>query len=68
MFFFEGDGGDRDLHSLPTRRSSDLVQESIGYMGCAAVHLKAMIDELSENEKDLVPVDNSLADVFKGWD
>ena len=37
-------------------------------MGCAAVHLKAMIDELSENEKDLVPVDNSLADVFKGWD
>ncbi len=48
--------------------SVKLVQESIAYMGCAAVHLKAMIDELSENEKDMVPVDDSLADVFKGWD
>jgi hypothetical protein len=48
--------------------SVKLVQESIAYMGCTAVHLKAMIDELSENEKDLVPVDDSLVDVFKDWD
>jgi len=45
-----------------------LVQESIAYMGCAAVHLKCMVDELGENEKDLVPVDGSLTDVFKEWD
>jgi len=48
--------------------SVKLVQESIAYMGCAAVHLKAMIDELSEDEKDRVPIDESLVDVFKGWD
>ncbi len=48
--------------------SVKLVQESIAYMGCAAVHLKAMIDELSEDEQDRVPIDESLVDVFKGWD
>jgi len=48
--------------------SVKLVQESIAYMGCTAVHLKCMIDELSENEKDLVPLDNTLLDAFKDWD
>lgn len=48
--------------------SVKLVQESIAYMGCAAVHLKSSIDELSENEKDLVPVDASMTDAFKDWD
>ncbi len=48
--------------------SVKLVQESIAYMGCAAVHFKSMIDELSENEKDLVPVEASLTDTFKDWD
>ena len=33
--------------------SVKLVQESIAYMGCAAVHLKGLIDELNENEKEL---------------
>jgi hypothetical protein len=37
-------------------------------MGCAAVHLKGVIDELSESERDLVPVDDSLLDAFKDWD
>ncbi len=48
--------------------SVKLVQESIAYMGCAAVHLKCMIDELSENEKDLVPVEDSLTETFNEWD
>jgi len=48
--------------------SVKLVQESIAYMGCAAVHLKGMIDELNEGEKELVPVDDSLLDAFKDWD
>ena len=48
--------------------SVKLVQESIAYMGCAAVHLKSMIDELDESERDLVPVDDSLLDAFKDWD
>lgn len=48
--------------------SVKLVQESIAYMGCAAVHLKGMIDELSESERELVPVDDSLLDAFKDWD
>ncbi|MDH3257099.1 MAG: hypothetical protein OEM27_05740 [Nitrospinota bacterium] len=48
--------------------SVKLVQESIAYMGCAAVHLKGMIDELSESERESVPVDSSLLDAFKDWD
>jgi len=48
--------------------SVKLVQESIAYMGCAAVHLKGVIDELSDDEKELVPVDDSLLDAFKEWD
>src|SRR5262249_23649872 len=28
-FFFEGDGDPRDLHSFPTRRSSDLAREAL---------------------------------------
>ena len=48
--------------------SVKLVQESIAYMGCAAVHLKGMIDELSANERELVPVDTTLLDAFKDWD
>jgi len=48
--------------------SVKLVQESIAYMGCAAVHLKSVIDELSENERELVPVDDSLLETFKEWD
>ena len=48
--------------------SVKLVQESIAYMGCAAVHLKGVIDELSESEQELVPVDDSLLDAFKDWD
>ncbi len=51
-----------------TAMSVKLVQESIAYMGCAAVHLKGVIDELSENERELVPVDDSLLDAFKDWD
>ncbi len=48
--------------------SVKLVQESIAYMGCAAVHLKGVIDELSDSERELVPVDDSLLDAFKDWD
>ena len=48
--------------------SVKLVQESIAYMGCAAVHLKSSIDELSEDEREQVPVDSSLLDAFKDWD
>lgn len=48
--------------------SVKLVQESIAYMGCTAVHLKCMIDELSENDKDLVPVEASLTETFNEWD
>jgi hypothetical protein len=30
--------------------------------------LKGMIDELSANDRELVPVDASLLDAFKDWD
>ena len=44
-----------------------LQQESIGYMGCAAVHLNEMIHGLDEDQKQEVPVDESLMNAFKEW-
>lgn len=43
-------------------------QECMAYMGCAAVHLKQLIAELSDEQKDEVPVDEQLLKVFEGWD
>src|SRR5690606_41832448 len=37
IFFFERSGAHRDLHSSPTRRSSDL--SGAGMNGCSAVHI-----------------------------
>ena len=45
-----------------------LVQKSIAYMGCAATHLNSLIIELTDDEKDEVPVDKSLANVFNEWE
>ena len=47
--------------------SYKLQQESIAYMGCAAVHLNKLIQGLEENQKQEVPVDESLMSAFKGW-
>ena len=47
--------------------SYKLQQESIAYMGCAAVHLNKRIQGLEENQKQEVPVDESLMSAFKGW-
>lgn len=47
--------------------SYKLQQESIAFMGCAAVHLNEMIHGLDENQKQEVPVDESLLEAFKDW-
>jgi hypothetical protein len=44
-----------------------LQQECMAYMGCAAVHLSRMITELTEEQRDQVPVDEGLLEAFKGW-
>jgi len=43
-------------------------QECMAYMGCAAVHLKELIAQLSDEQKAEVPVDEQLITVFKDWD
>jgi len=43
-------------------------QECMAYMGCAAVHLKELIAELSDEQKAEVPVDDQLINIFKDWD
>ena len=48
--------------------SYKLLQESIAYMGCAAVHLHGLVHELTDDQKELVPVDQKLIEVFKEWD
>ncbi len=45
-----------------------LQQESIAYMGCAAVHLSQLLKELSDEQKEDVPVDENLVKIFKDWD
>ena len=40
--------------------SYKLQQESIAFMGCACVHLNEMIHGLDEDQKQQVPVDDSL--------
>jgi hypothetical protein len=47
--------------------SYKLQQESIAYLGCAAVHLNRLIQELDEEQRLEVPVDDSLMSAFKEW-
>ena len=47
--------------------SYKLQQESIAYMGCAAVHLNKLIQHLEPGQSDEVPVDESLTSAFKDW-
>lgn len=44
-----------------------LQQESIAYMGCAAVHLSRLVDELDDAQKEQVPVDENLVKMFREW-
>ncbi len=44
-----------------------LQQESIAFMGCAAVHLNEMIHGLDADQKQEVPIDDSLMNAFKDW-
>lgn len=47
--------------------SVKLIQESIAYMGCAAIHLQHLVDQLSEDEQAQVPVDDNLKKQFGEW-
>lgn len=44
------------------------AQESIAFMGCASVHLNTLVQQLSDEEKEEVPIDKNLAEAFKGWE
>ena len=43
-------------------------QECMAYMGRAAVHLKQLSAELSDEQKAEVPIDDQLLEVFNDWD
>ena len=45
-----------------------LQQESVAYMGCAAVHLSQLVKELTDEQKEEVPVDENLTKIFQDWD
>ncbi len=45
-----------------------LQQESIAYMGCAAVHLSQLLKELTDEQKEDVPVDENLVKIFNEWE
>ncbi len=48
--------------------SYKLLQKSIAYMGCAAKSLYESINLLSEEERNKVPIDESLDKVFQSWE
>ena len=45
-----------------------LQQESIAYMGCAAVHVSQLVKELTDEQKEEVPIDETLLKVFEDWE
>ena len=47
--------------------SYKLQQESIAYLGCAAVHLNKLISSLDESQRQEVPVDEALMSAVKEW-
>ncbi len=57
----------KELEAKLKEGSYKLQQESIAFMGCAAVHLNELIHGLDEDQKQEVPVDESLMNAFKEW-
>jgi anti-sigma28 factor (negative regulator of flagellin synthesis) len=60
----------RHVEELGTKLKSGsykLQQESIAYMGCAAVHLNKLINSIDDGQKQEVPIDESLMSAFKEW-
>ena len=56
------------LTKLLKEGSYKLLQESSAYLGCAVTHLHSLVSELSEDEKDMVPLDEMLLKTFGDWD
>jgi hypothetical protein len=56
------------LTRLLKEGSYKLLQESSAYLGCAVTHLHSLVSELSEDEKDMVPLDEMLLKTFGDWD
>ena len=45
-----------------------LAQESMAYMGCASVHVSQLVKELTDAQREEVPVDENLIKVFNDWE
>ncbi|MBI5428369.1 MAG: hypothetical protein HZA02_08860 [Nitrospinae bacterium] len=45
-----------------------LVQESVVYMGCAAVHFNKLMRELSDEDQERLEIDQNLKKAFETWD
>ena len=64
---FDKDHLNKFLDKLKTGEYK-LQQESIAYMGCAAVHLSQLVKELTDEQKEEVPVDENLIKIFNDWE
>ncbi len=56
-----------ELEKKLQRGGFKLEQESIAYMGCAAVHLSEMAQELTEEQRAEVPMNEKLEKMFDEW-
>ena len=45
-----------------------LAQESMAFMGCASVHVSQLVQELTDEQREEVPVDENLIKVFNDWE
>ena len=59
-----GPGRLEELSVKLKRGSFERLQESVAYMGCAALHLHSLIAELSDDKKEQVPIDPLLRDIW----
>ena len=48
--------------------SYKLAQESMAYMGCASVHVSQLVKQLTDEQREEVPVDENLIKVFNDWE
>ncbi|SVA57493.1 uncharacterized protein METZ01_LOCUS110347 [marine metagenome] len=45
-----------------------LSQVSLAYMGCASVHVSQLLKELTDEQREEVPIDENLMKIFSEWE
>ncbi len=61
----------KDLETLKKKLAEGgfkLVQASVAYMGCAAVHFNRLVRELDSEDQERLDIDQNLKKAFEAWE